>query len=45
MDATREIFEEQESEVRNTPVLEINGSKVENLVENVNNNTSEVLYY
>jgi hypothetical protein len=45
MDANSEIFEEPDSEVRNTPVLEFNGAKLDNLAEKVSNNISEVLYY
>jgi hypothetical protein len=45
MDANSEIFEEPDFEVRNTPVLEFNGAKLDNLAEKVSNNISEVLYY
>jgi predicted transcriptional regulator len=37
-DTNPEIFE-----IQTTPILEFNGATVENLVEKVNNNTSEVM--
>jgi predicted transcriptional regulator len=37
-DTNPDIFE-----VQTTPILEFNGATVENLVEKVNNNTSEVM--
>jgi hypothetical protein len=45
MDADSKIIEEPDFKVRNTPVLEFNGAKLDNLTEKVSNYISEVSHY